>query len=593
MFMTFFSRIALKYRISISTIILSLFLFISACTQPHAQKASSAPEAVSQQFSAATDPATIPLDSDIPTDPRVTIGKLDNGITYYIRNNTEPANRADIRLIINSGSILEDEKQLGLAHFLEHMAFQGTEHFEKQTIIDFMESIGMQMGSGINAATGIDETYYMLQLPTDNEENLKTAFRILRDWATGIKFEPEEIESERKVVIEEWRQGQGAGNRIRDKIIPVILKDSLYADRLPIGTLENLQNFKHDDLIRFYRDWYRPDLMAVIAVGDFNTAAIEKYIHEQFDSIPEPKNPRERKTYTIPEHDETLFAIATDPELQGTTISIYHKFPNDYDWTVGGFRQKMVESLYNAMLNERFNELSVKTDPPFMGAASSRSSLVRPEGVYVLQASVQETGIGRGLKALLIESERVARYGFTPEELERVKTTFLRALDQMYANKDSRTSSSHAAEMTRSYLTGESIPGLEYETPLQKRFLERITLAEVNQVGKKWISDSNRVIILTAPEKNGLTIPTESDLKNILASATKEVIEPYKATVTEGPLLDKIPEGSKITSTNELEGGLTEWKLANGIKVVLKPTDFKKDEIIFIGFSPGGSSSSQ
>ena len=591
--MSIFTRTVFKTRITTSSFILFLFLSISSCgthTQPPPQKVSATPEAAPQKVSVVSDPATIALDSELPTDPKLITGKLDNGITYYIRNNTEPANRAEIRLIINSGSILEDEKQRGLAHFLEHMAFQGTEHFEKQTIIDFMESIGMQMGSGINAATGLDETYYMLQLPTDNEINLATAFQILRDWATGIKFEPEEIESERKVVIEEWRMGQGASNRIQDKIIPVILKDSLYAKRLPIGTLENLKNFSNDDLIRFYKDWYRPDLMAVIAVGDFDTAAVEKFIYGQFNSIPAPENPKERKTYMIPEHSETLFAIATDPELQATTVSIYHKFPNDYDWTVGGFRQRLVESLYNAMLNERFNELSVKTDPPFMEAASIRSSLVRPEGVYILRASVQETGIERGLETLLVESERVARYGFTPEELERKKKTYLRALDQIYVNRKNRTSSSHAAEMTRSYLTGESIPGAEFEVPLQRRFIEGISLDEVNQVGEKWISDSNRVIILTAPEKEGLTIPTEADLKNILASATQKDITPYKPTIVEGLLLDTIPEGSNVIEERTLEGGLIEWKLENGIKVVLKPTDFKKDEIMFVGFSPGGTS---
>jgi len=591
--MSVFTRTAFKTRISVTAFILFLFFFTASCsthTAPQTQKVSTSKDTATQKFSATADPATITLDSELPTDPNVTIGRLDNGITYYLLKNAKPANRADIRLIINSGSILEDEKQRGLAHFLEHMAFQGTEHFEKQAIVDFMESIGMRIGSGINAATGLDETYYMLQLPTDNEDNLETAFRILRDWATGIKFEPEEIESERKVVIEEWRQGQGAGNRIRNKIIPVLLKDSLYAERLPIGTLESLQSFNRDDLIRFYRDWYRPDLMAVIAVGDFDKSLIEKLIHEQFDSIPAPENPRKRKTYAIPEHDNTLFAIATDPELQETDISIYHKFPNDYDWTVGGFRQRVVEALYNSMLNERFNELSLKKDPPFMGALSSRSPLVRPEGAYVLEASVEDTGIERGLETLLVESERVARYGFTPEELARQKTSYLRSLDQIYANRESRPSSSHAAEMTRSYLTGESIPGVEFEVPLRRRFINGITLEEVNQVGEKWIGDSNRVIILTAPEKEGLIIPTVADLKNILASATEKDIEPYKITTVEGLLLDIIPEGSRITGKNELEGGLTEWKLANGITVVLKPTDFKKDEIMFVAMSKGGTS---
>ena len=453
-----------------------------------------------------------------------------------------------------------------------------------------MESIGMRVGSGINAFTGLDDTTYMLQLPTEDESHLATAFQILKDWATGIKFDPEEIEYERKVVIEEWRQGQGVQARIRDKIIPIILKDSLYARRLPIGTLENIQSFSRDDFLRFYRDWYRPDLMAVIAVGDFDTSVIEKLIHKQFEPIPAPENPKNRKTYTVPEHNDTLFVIATDPEVQMTQVAVYNKFPNDYDWTVGGFRQRMVEGLYNAMLTERFNEISTKPDPPFMGAASVRTSLVRPLGVYILQALVQETGIERGLETLLVESERVARFGFTETELERQKKAHLRNLDQIYTNRESRTSSSHAAEMTRSFLTGESIPGVEYEVALGRRFISGITLEEINQVGKNWISDSNRVIVLTAPEKPDLVIPSEKDLKSVLASAIKKDIKPYEVTTVEGLLLDNIPAGSKVAEKRELKGGLIEWKLANGIKVILKLTDFKKDEILFTAFSPGGTS---
>ncbi len=574
-----FFRNTLKSSLCVSIFILFVFISSWGNAQPQVQKTS-----------VEADIAGLPLENQLPTDPKVIIGKLDNGLTYYIRHNTEPQNRADIRLIINSGSILEEEDQRGIAHFLEHMAFQGTENFEKQSIFDFMESIGMRIGSGVNAATGSDETYYMLELPTDNTDHLKTAFQILRDWACGITFDPEEIESERKVIIEEWRQGQGAGNRLRDKIIPVLYRGSLYAERRPIGTLEAIQGFTRDDLIRFYRDWYRPDLMAVIAVGDFDAEVIRKIILEKFNDIPAPVNPKERKIYSIPEHEETLFAIATDPEIIDTDIYIYHKFPRIYDWTAGGYRQDLVESLYNSMLTDRFRELSIKEDPPFMRAYSSESSLVRHSGVYVLQATVHEKDIERGLETLLAESERVSRYGFTPEEMERTKKNMLRQMEISYANRESRYSSSHASEMTRSYLTGEHIPGAEVEMDLYKRFIPEITLDEVNQLGKKWISDSNRVIIITALEKQGLTMPAESDLEKILASAEKKEIDPYKPTEVAGKLVESIPQGSSIIETQEMDGGLTEWKLANGITVVLKPTDFVKDQILFIAFSTGGTS---
>lgn len=536
------------------------------------------------------DAFTIGLDNRIPVDPPVTAGELKNGIKYYIRSNKEPANRAEIRLVVNAGSILEDEKQLGLAHLLEHMAFQGTKNFEKQKIIDFMESIGMPLGHGVNAGTSFDQTIYMLQLPTDNKDHLKTAIRILRDWASNLTLDPEEIETERKVVIEEWRQGRGAESRIEEKIIPVILKDSRYAERLPIGTLESISNFKHDDLRRFYKDWYRPDLIAVIAAGDFDTAAVEKLIKKEFKSIRSPKKPRIREEFTVPSHDETLFAIATDPEIQMTQISVYYKSPKKYDWTVRGYRKAIVERLYNLMLNERFNEISMRPDPPFIGAASMKGSLARTEEDYRLMAIVKEGDIKRGFETILVESERVSRFGFTGRELERQKKALLRAWEQNYVNRDSRTSSSHASEMTRSYLTGEHIPGAPYEMALYTRFIPEITLEEVNRVGKEWISGSSRVVVLTAPEKPGLVMPGEKGLKEILDSIPEKDIEPYRETSVEGSLLDKIPEGSKVVSKRELKGELIEWKLANGITVILKPTDFKEDEIIFNAFSPGGTS---
>ncbi len=579
-----FARISSRTRNCVFIFFLFLFFFISSCT--HTQTSQS----VTKNEITAADIATAALDQHLPQDPQLITGKLDNGLTYYIRKNTEPENRAELRLVINSGSILEDDTQRGLAHFLEHMAFQGTSHFEKQSIVDFMESIGMPFGSGINAATGLDETYYMLVLPTDDKSHIETAFQILRDWATEIKFEPEEIDLERKVVIEEWRLGQGAGSRISKKILPVIFKDSLYAERLPIGKLEQIRNFTREDFLRFYRDWYRPDLMAVIAVGDFDTADIKKLIHEKFDSIPKSENPRERKVYPVPDHDETLFAIAADPEVQETDISVYYKSPKIFDWTAGGYRKTLVENIYNSMLNYRFGELTIKPNPPFMGASSGRVSIIRNEDIYTLGATVQETGIERGLETILTESERVLRHGFTSEELERTKKSYMRSMELAYANRDSRGSSSHASEMSRSFLTGEHIPGIEVEMQLYNRFIPEISLDEVNQVAKTLISDSNRVVVLTAPEKPDLNMPSETALKSILASVPGKDIVPYTPTKVEGELLDSVPSGSNVIEERELEGGITEWKLANGITVALKPTDFVEDQIMFIATSNGGTS---
>ncbi len=264
-------------------------------------------------------------DDTIPVDPGIRKGKLENGLTYYIRENRKPENRAQVWLAVNAGSVLEDEDQLGLAHFLEHMAFNGTENFAKHEIIDYLESIGMKFGPEINAYTGFDETVYMLQLPADSAEILEKGFQILEEWAHRISFEPEEIEKERGVVIEEWRLGRGAGMRMLDEQLPVIFMGSRYADRLPIGNLENLETFQHETLKRFYRDWYRPGLMAVIAVGDFDADRILELIEERFSDMPFKENARTREAYPVPDHKETLFAIATDPEATGTSVSVYYK----------------------------------------------------------------------------------------------------------------------------------------------------------------------------------------------------------------------------------------------------------------------------
>lgn len=533
---------------------------------------------------------TIALDQPLPLNPKVSVGEFDNGIRYYIRENSEPENRAELRLVVDVGSVLEEEEQVGLAHFLEHMAFNGTENFEKQEIFEFMESLGMQLGPGINASTSFDETIYQLQVPLDEPVNLDTALQIMEDWATALTLDSEEIDLERGVVIEEWRLGQGAQSRIRDQQLPVILKDSQYALRLPIGTLENLQTFDPDTLRQFYEDWYRPELMSVIAVGDFDVADVEELIREHFESIPVSENPKERKRYDVPEHEETLFSIVTDPEVPLTQVTVYHKLDPDYNWTAGGFRQSIVEGLYNAMLNARFQEMTIQANPPFLGASSSKASLIRPLSVYVLAALVQETGVEAGLQALLVEAERVERFGFTRAELDRQKESWMRGREQQYKNRESRSSGSHAAEMIRSYLTGESIPGAEFELALYTRFLPGISLEEVNQVGQSWISDANRVVALTAPEKDGLVTPIASELSEIIAAVDDLEISAYEDTTNEEPLLAQTPQGSNVVETQTLDGGLTQWILGNGIRVILKPTDFREDEILFSAYRPGGTS---
>ncbi len=543
-----------------------------------------------QQSPALEHARTGALRDPMPVGPGVTVGKLENGLQYYIRENSEPANRAEFSLVVKVGSVVEDEDQLGLAHFLEHMAFNGTENFEKQELIDFMESIGMRMGADLNAGTSFDETRYMLQIPTDSPEVMANTFQILEDWAHGLTLDPEEIDKERGVIIEEWRLRRGAAARIQDEQFPVLLRDSRYAERSPIGTVESLETFEHEALRRFYRDWYRPDLMAVIAVGDFDRAEVEALLIEHFEGISAPENPRERIEYSVPDHDETLFTIATDEELTSTSVAVYHMLALDEQETIGGYRQQLVEGLYNGMLNLRLGEIARNPNPPFLGAGSSKGSLVRSKGAYLLSANVPEDGIERGLEVVFTEAERVARFGFTASELERQKIDVLRGIERAYTDRANRGSASYAAEYSRAFLDDEPIPGIEYEFELYKRFIPEITLTEVNQIGSEWIRPQNRVVVVTGPEKEDLDMPSEEALLAVLTGVADMEITAYEETVIDQPLLAEIPEGSTVVGTREFAEDIVEWELGNGVRVALKPTDFREDQVLFQGFSPGGTS---
>ncbi|HAW90416.1 MAG TPA: insulinase family protein [Gemmatimonadetes bacterium] len=543
-----------------------------------------------QQSPALEHARTGALRDPMPVGPGVTVGQLENGLQYYIRENSEPANRAEFSLVVKVGSVVEDEDQLGLAHFLEHMAFNGTENFEKQELIDFMESIGMRMGADLNAGTSFDETRYMLQIPTDSPEVMANTFQILEDWAHGLTLDPEEIDKERGVIIEEWRLRRGAAARIQDEQFPVLLRDSRYAERSPIGTVESLETFEHEALRRFYRDWYRPDLMAVIAVGDFDRAEVEALLIEHFEGISAPENPRERIEYSVPDHDETLFTIATDEELTSTSVAVYHMLALDEQETIGGYRQQLVEGLYNGMLNLRLGEIARNPNPPFLGAGSSKGSLVRSKGAYLLSANVPEDGIERGLEVVFTEAERVARFGFTASELERQKIDVLRGIERAYTDRANRGSASYAAEYSRAFLDDEPIPGIEYEFELYKRFIPEITLTEVNQIGSEWIRPQNRVVVVTGPEKEDLDMPSEEALLAVLTGVADMEITAYEETVIDQPLLAEIPEGSTVVGTREFAEDIVEWELGNGVRVALKPTDFREDQVLFQGFSPGGTS---
>ncbi len=556
----------------------------------------SAPAQASAQTSAAQAPAIAvrDLSATLPVDPQVTIGRFDNGLQYVIRTNKKPEKRAELRLVVNVGSILEDDDQLGLAHFVEHMAFNGTRNFPKQAIVTFMESIGMRFGPSVNAFTSFDETVYMLQVPTDTPSVLDRAMLVLEDWARAVTFDPTEIDKERGVILEEWRLGRGAGARMQDQQFPVLLKGSRYADRLPIGKPEILQNFKHDRLTQFYKDWYRPDLMTVIAVGDFDQAAVERLIRQHFAAIPAaPASARRRATYDVPEQAGTLYAVATDKEATNTSVSVYAKSPARDPRTGQAYRAQIVEGLFSGMLSARLSEMAQKPDAPFMAAAAASGTFVRPTDAKMLNALVKEGGAARGLEALFTEAERVTRFGFTANELDRRKQGLLRSLERAVAELDNQTSADLASEYMRHVTQREPIPGLRYEYALTQQVLPGITLAEVNALARNWTPDVNRVVIVSAPEKPGLVAPDDAALGAAIrrAAASAASLTPYVDTTDAQPLLDTIPAPGAVVSTATREAlGLTEWRLANGVRVVLKPSTFKEDEIVFRAFSPGGTS---
>ena len=549
------------------------------------------PQAAPVPSQAEAQAKALSLAQQMPVDPRITIGRLPNGLRYYIRVNQLPEKRAELRLAVNAGSVLEDKDQLGLAHFVEHMSFNGSTHFPGQSIFQFMESLGMRAGPDVNAFTSFDETVYMLQVPTEKPEVMNKAFLVLEDWAHNLSFDPKEIDKERGVIVEEWRLGRGAGARMRDKQLPILLKGAQYAERLPIGTRESIETFKHDALKRFYSDWYRPDLMAVVAVGDFDKAAIENLIKQHFAAIPAAKVPRLRPSYNVPDHPGTLYAIATDKETTMTSVAVYNKLPLREQGSVDTYRYKILNRLAAGMLSRRLSDLSQQPDSPFVMAAMGWSVFMRTKEAAIMNAVPKQGSIDRALETLLVEAVRVERFGFTATELEREKRETLRTYERYLAEIDKHPSASLADELVRNFTQKETLPGPPLEYALHQRFLPEITLDEVNKVAKDWMSDRNRVVMVSAPDKTGIAVPDEARLAAVVKGVGAREIAAYVDTAGDLVLLAEVPEPGKIVKvTNKEAFGITEWDLSNGVKVVLKPTNYKQDEIVFRATSPGGTS---
>ena len=532
------------------------------------------------------------LETPIAVDPNVKIGKLDNGMTYYIRKNIKPENRVELRLAVNTGSVMENDDQQGLAHFTEHMCFNGTRNFPKNELINFLQKSGVGFGADINAYTSFDETVYMLQLPTDEKGLLEKGYQVLEDWAHYVTFDSKEIDKERGVITEEWRLGLGADDRMMKKYLPIIFQGSKYAERVPIGKIDIIENFKHETLRSFYHDWYRPDLQSIMIVGDVNVDSAEAYVKAHFGSIPASDVKRERTVYDLPANKDPLIAIETDKEATNNTVFMFYKHPHVVKKTLGDFREGLLEELYNAMLSSRLSELAQKPDCPFVNASTSYGSfLARNCDAYLSYGMSKENQIGKTLETIMNENQRVKLHGFTATEFEREKKSMFSEYETASKEFDKTESSHFASQYVDNFLSGEPIPGAQKAFKYMKNLLPGITLEEVNALAQKWITDDNLALVITAPDKPGVIVPTKEEVLNIINKAKTANLDAWVDNYKEAPLVEDQLSGGTVTSKKTDDAlGLTELTLSNGVQVILKPTTFKNDEVLLSAYSPGGSS---
>ncbi len=532
--------------------------------------------------------AAAPVDPPLPLNPAIETGTLPNGLTYYVLAHKVPAHRAQLWLAVNAGSVLEDDDQRGLAHFVEHMGFNGTRRFPKQALVDFLEKSGVQFGADLNASTGFDQTVYTLQVPTDRPELVTSGLGILRDWSDGVTFDPVEVEKERGVVLEEWRLGRGAGKRLLDKQAPVVFAGSRYAERSPIGKPEIIQGASRDAIVRFYKDWYRPDLMAVIAVGDFDDKAMVAQIRSEFASLAPATSPRPRPEAVVLPHPDPLVSIETDPEATSTRVSVMTEMPHRPDATRADYRRMLGERLYDTMLNARLDEIRRMPDAPFVSAGSGSGALVRTLDAFTQSATVTEDGVRAGLGSLLEEVLRVERGGFTATELSRAKANTLRAYARLVMEYPKSNGRALASEIVRNFLQKEAMPGPVVEHQLIVELLPTFTLEELNGLGKE-LDKGSRVITVTGPAT--MTPVTAADLLATTKSVEARDIAPYQDAVPTAPLIASPPAPGSVVATRTIpELSVTEWTLSNGARVVVKPTNIKNDEVLMTSFAPGGTS---
>jgi zinc protease len=546
---------------------------------------------VAQQAPSTAPPRTFAPGAVLPLDSAIRTGVLPNRLKFYIRKNARPEKRVSLRLAVKAGSIEESDDQLGLAHLVEHMAFNGSEHFKPGEVFSYFERVGARLGPHVNASTSFDETIYMLELPTDQGDVVARGLTALADFAGGLTFDPKEVDKERGVVVEEWRGSLGAGSRIRDKQIPIIFYNSRYAARLPIGKREIIQNAPVARLRAFYDTWYRPERMAVVVVGDIDPASMEASIRATFSPLRDRAKAAPMPDRTLTIKHPVLVSVVTDPELTRSNVQILRKRRKADDQRVSDYRRELVERMAQMMLNDRLSELARKPDARFLGAGVGSQSISPEVEGFVISASVPEGKIEDGMNAVAVEARRARDFGFNPSELDRAKKSLEAAYERIYAERDKSESPTFAQELLSLFLENEPAPGIAYEYQLVKQLLPTITTAEVSAMMRTLMNDDGRVILATAPQKEGLPPPSEAGLRASLASAEATSVTAWSDEATTRALVENKPAPAAVGSRREIpDVGVTVLKFANGVEAWLKPTTFKNDQILFSLTSPGGAS---
>ena len=534
----------------------------------------------------------------VPFDPNVRRGKLENGLTYYIRHNEKPAQRANFYIAQKVGSILEEDDQQGLAHFLEHMAFNGTKNFPGKALLNYMEHNGVKFGENVNAWTSIEQTVYMLtNVPTTNMNLVDSCILILHDWSSFISLEGEEIDKERGVILEEMRQGQGAQMRIYEKMLPEIYPNSPYGHRLPIGTKEVVSGFDHEALRAYYHKWYRPDLQGIIIVGDIDVNEVENHLKNIFEDIPAPVNPAERIRFQVADNAEPIVSICTDPEETTYDVSVFYKHDivpfeerGDVQYWIKGYIDQLVATMYN----NRLEELTQKANPPFIygGGYYSTFFISDTKDAWMSAAVAKDKdGIDEALNAIVAENKRMQQYGFTASEFERAKADLMKRIENQYDERDKQETGRIFRPILNHFLTNEPLMGIENEYMLLSQILPALPVEAINQYAAELIREDNIVITLTAPEKEGEVLPTKAELLAMFNKAKEVEVEPYVETVSNEPLIATLPVKGAIESKKHDDTfDATVLTLKNGVTVIYKPTTFKDDEVLMNAYSFGGYS---